>query len=115
MRILICGDRRWTDHNMIKLVLLKYPLDSIIIEGECRGADMIAKEEALKLGMTVEPYTAYWGKYGRAAGPIRNKRMLVMGKPDLVIAFHNNIAKSKGTANMLIQAKARNIPIMVYP
>jgi hypothetical protein len=30
--------------------------------------------------------------------------------PDLVVAFHNDISKSKGTANMLKQAQERKIP-----
>ena len=45
---------------------------------------------------------------GLAAGPIRNKQMLVEGKPNLVIAF---VWKElgPGTSNMLKQAKEAGI------
>ena len=36
--------------------------------------------------------------------------MLDEGQPDLVLAFHANIAASTGTADMLGQAKKRGIP-----
>jgi hypothetical protein len=35
----------------------------------------------------IDVYVAQWKKHGRAAGPIRNQRMLDKGKPDLVVAF----------------------------
>jgi hypothetical protein len=35
----------------------------------------------------VETYEADWESHGRAAGPIRNAKMLIEGKPDYVIAF----------------------------
>jgi hypothetical protein len=70
------------------------------------GADTYAREAAKYLGIAWEEYPADWTKYGgKKAGPIRNKQMLVEGKPNRVIAFHDNIKKSKGTANMLAQAR----------
>lgn len=44
----------------------------------------------------------------------RNKEMLEKGKPDLVVAFHENLEKSKGTKNMIMQAKAKGVPIKVF-
>jgi hypothetical protein len=76
----------------------------VVIEGEARGADTIAREEAEKLGLTVERYPADWARYGRAAGPIRNKQMLVEGRPDFVLAFSADIERSRGTRNMVDQA-----------
>ncbi len=105
MKILICGDRNWNNSELIRNFLLTLSKDTIIIEGEANGADKIAREEAEKIGMKVERYPAEWEKYGRAAGPIRNTEMRVKGKPDKVVAFHNDIFKSKGTKNMIEQAK----------
>ncbi len=51
---------------------------------------------------------AEWSKYGRRAGPIRNKQMLDVGKPHLVVAFPGGA----GTANMVKQAKAAGVPII---
>jgi len=44
---------------------------------------------------------ADWEKYGKASGPIRNRKMFKLGQPDLVLAFHNDIYKSKGTNDMV--------------
>jgi hypothetical protein len=48
--------------------------------------------------------SAKWEKYGLAAGPIRNQEMLDTYKPDLVVAFHNDIEHSKGTKDMITRA-----------
>lgn len=55
-----------------------------------------------------EEYPADWKRYGMAAGPIRNRRMLKEGKPDIVIAF----AGGRGTADMVRQAKAAGVPVV---
>jgi len=114
MRLLICGDRNWTDGVKIGQVIhiLK---PTIIIEGECRGADLLAREIAEFLGMSVEngtilPFSADWNRYGHRAGPIRNTQMLKVGKPELIGAFHSDIENSRGTANMLTQAEDNDVP-----
>ena len=116
MRILICGDRNWTNIPLIAGWLATVPRDTVIIQGDARGADSIAKDAALSLGLEVESYPANWAQYGRAAGPIRNKQMLDT-KPDFVMAFHSDITSSKGTANMLKIAKQKGIlsSVMVEP
>lgn len=108
MRVLICGDRNWDNEQIIRETLehliILYGENLILIEGEARGADSISAEMAEDLGMSedrIKRFPAKWKIYGRAAGPIRNKEMLRRGKPDLVIAFNNDIAKSKGTKHML--------------
>lgn len=111
MRILVCGDRNWTDKNLILDRLKEYPKDVVIIEGEARGADSLARKAAEELGLEVLAFPAQWAKFGRAAGPIRNTQMLDEGKPDEVLAFHDHIVDSLGTANMLKQARRRGIRV----
>ena len=96
-------------------VLSLYPPDTIIIEGEYRGADLMSKRIARTLDMTVLPFAADWKSAGPAAGPIRNKRMLDEGKPDLVLAFHSHLMLSKGTKNMVAQAEAAGVPWVCVP
>lgn len=43
-------------------------------------------------------FPAKWNEHGKAAGPIRNQQMLTEGKPDVVFAFHDDIASSKAHA-----------------
>ena len=115
MRVLICGGRNWTNREAIRswvAYLQDWGYDTVI-EGEARGADSIARDEALRAGMKVIRFPADWSKYHKAAGAIRNKQMLVDGKPDLVLAFHNDIAHSKGTALMLKLAKDAGIETLL--
>lgn len=110
MKVLVCGDRNWTDREAIHRYLneLRSAGYTEVIEGGARGADTIAGEEALKLHFSVSHFPAQWNKYGRAAGPIRNRKMLDQ-KPQLVVAFHNDIEHSKGTADCIKEAKRRGI------
>jgi hypothetical protein len=59
----------------------------------------------------VRHFPADWDKYGKAAGPIRNKQMLDEGKPQAVIAFSYDLARSRGTANMVAQARDAGLPV----
>lgn len=114
MRILVCGDRNWTCRDTIESVLSEYLNDDlVVIHGACRGADLIAGDVAKSHGVRVMEFPADWKAHGLSAGPIRNGQMLTEGKPDLVIAFHENLRASKGTKNMLAQAKEAGVRCVV--
>ena len=49
-----------------------------------------------------------WKGYGKAAGPIRNRRMLDDFQPDLVLAFPGN----KGTNDCIAAARQRDIEVV---
>ena len=112
MRILITGDRDYTDGRLIGEILEKYQAEGYdtIIEGEARGADKLSRIEAERLGMQVIPIPAQWIKYGKKAGPLRNMEMLEY-KPNLVIAFHDDLQNSKGTKHMIRIAKEAGLPV----
>jgi hypothetical protein len=110
MKVLVCGDRFWTDKDKIRARLAQLPAGTIILHGAARGADSIAAGIAQSLGFEVRAFPADWNKHGKAAGPIRNREML-NEKPDLVIAFHPNLAQSKGTKDTVGEAKRRGIPV----
>jgi hypothetical protein len=115
MRLLICGDREWTDLQLIrKAVKSLLPYLTEIIEGEARGADSLGKKVAEDLNIPVLKFPADWAKYGKSAGPIRNQQMLDEGKPDIVFAFHNDIEHSKGTKDMVTRARKANIKTVVF-
>lgn len=115
MRVLVCGDRNWHNYEFIYEILSNYKDEiDVVIEGEAKGADSMAGLAAELLGIPVLKFPADWDRYGRAAGPIRNTQMLNEGNPDLVIAFHNDVTQSKGTKNMIEQAKTRYITVKLY-
>jgi hypothetical protein len=110
-RILVTGSRNWVDEEKIYAALMQALPVSLLIEGEARGADTIAKRAAQRLGIRVLPFRADWRRYGRSAGPIRNQLMLDEGKPDLVLAFHEDLARSKGTKDMISRARAAGVEV----
>jgi hypothetical protein len=110
LRVIVCGSRNWLGLHKIKERLKHLPPETIIISGHCKGADMLGEWAAKDLGFTAEVYPADWRTHGYAAGPLRNQQMLDTGA-DLVIAFHNNIAASKGTKDMLSRAVKAGVPI----
>ncbi len=113
MRVLVCGDRNWTDRNLIRqalFLILQTHQNLTVIEGGCEGADLIAAEEARKLGADVLEFKADWKTYGKAAGPIRNQQMIDEGQPEFALAFHPDLTKSKGTKNMLALLRKAKIP-----
>lgn len=89
------------------------PTGMDIIHGGARGADRGADEWGVANWVPVHEFKADWDKYGKLAGPIRNKEMLEIGKPDLVIAFPGG----KGTSNMVQQAKEAGVEVIevAYP
>jgi len=109
MRVLVCGDRNWTNKALIKR-FLESSGATLVIHGGCRGADKIAGELSRELGLSEIECPANWQEHGKAAGPIRNRQML-SHRPAMVIAFHNDIQKSKGTKDMINAAKAAGIPV----
>jgi len=115
MRVLVCGSREWANGEAMlrRLQTLEAHDKVVIIEGEARGADLMAKGIAKYFGWEVLPFPADWDKYHRAAGPIRNQQMLVEGRPDLVLAFHADLEHSKGTKDMVDRARRAGVPVEV--
>ena len=75
-----------------------------------RGADTISEHWAKDRETPTEIYQADWKRLGHAAGPIRNERILKEGRPDVVVAFPGG----RGTANMVGQARAAGVRVLVW-
>lgn len=105
-RIVVAGSREYDNYNAAKEYIDNCIKDLrnctlIFVSGGCRGADSLGERYALENGYDVEIYKANWKKYGKAAGPIRNREMAE--KCDYVICFWNG--KSKGTKSMIEMAR----------
>lgn len=117
LRVLVCGGRNYMDREHVFAVLdaLWKEIEFVhIIQGGAYGADLMAKEWALANPNKVvhTQYGANWKLHGPGAGPIRNRRMLYEGKPDVVVAFPS---QGNGTANMIDQARKAGIPVRIIP
>jgi hypothetical protein len=107
----VCGGRDYRDHATVSRVLNELnalePI-GVLIHGGAPGADTLAAYWGRCAGVSVVRFVASWDSDGRAAGPIRNARMLKEGKPDLVVAFPGG----PGTLDMTRRAERAFVPVV---
>lgn len=110
-RVLVTGGRDYNDTAFLVGTLNEFhettPI-TLLIHGAARGADRIANEWAARVGIPVAAYPALWTRYKLCAGPIRNREMLLLGKPDVVIAFKGN----SGTRDMMDISRRAGIKVI---
>lgn len=113
MKVLVCGSRNYGDYEKVK-EKIKEIAPSCIVQGGASGADFLAKKVANELRIECKEYKADWKKYGKKAGPIRNRLMLDENEDiEVVIAFHEDIEASKGTKDMINYARQKNYPTRI--
>jgi hypothetical protein len=112
MRALVCGGRDYDDRDHVWNTLCELDAErgpfEVVIHGRATGADSEAMIWAQGLGRKHAPFQADWHTHGRAAGPLRNQRMIDEGRPNLVIAFPGG----RGTADMVRRAKAAGVEVI---
>lgn len=109
MKVLVFGGRDYADRVKVFSTLDQLnPKPTLIIEGGATGADRFARQWAASRDVPCQTFDADWNKYRRAAGAIRNTRMLVEGMPDRAVSFPGG----KGTANMLSQARKAGLDVL---
>ncbi len=102
-KIVVSGCRDFNNYDIAKRFIdacisrVRKEHELVFISGGCQGADMLGERYARENGITIERYEAEWDKYGKAAGPIRNKQMAQVC--DYVICFWDG--KSRGTKTMV--------------
>lgn len=110
MRLLVCGSRKYFDREAV-FGALHYLAETYgwltIIEGGATGADRLAREWAVLCYHGVVTIPAEWDLNGKAAGLLRNEKMITSGKPDGVVAFPGG----PGTADMKRRALAHGLPL----
>lgn len=109
MKVLVCGGREYWDAYRVFTVLDALHREvgiTKIVNGDAPGADRLSSLWAVLAGIAVDRYPALWEKDGRrAAGPIRNQRMLDQEQPDMVVAFPGGT----GTADMVRKARRAGV------
>jgi hypothetical protein len=111
MRVLVCGGRDYDDEARVHATLTalhKKDRFHAVLEGGADGADALGRQWAHGMGIRVETFEANWGAYGKAAGPMRNRRMLEEGRPDLIVAFPGG----KGTADMIWRGRQAGVAVL---
>ncbi len=117
-RVLVCGSRDWRDPTPIQHALaeLQAAWGSFeVVDGGARGADTLARQIAQDLNLPVREFPADWERYGKAAGMIRNQKMLddlLEADQRLVLAFP--LPQSRGTRDMIRRAEKAGVETRVF-
>lgn len=121
--VLVCGGRDFQGWPLVDKTLTRILRDNLrlrIIHGACgdnaddprgfeayKGADALAHTWAVSHGISVTPYPAAWTTEGKGAGPRRNRRMIEVDRPDMVVAFPGG----SGTLDTIRYAQKLSIPV----
>ena len=115
IKIVIAGCRHYDNYEEAKKYIdfcisrIRCDNQLIFISGGCRGADALGERYAEENGFKIQLFPAEWGKYGKSAGPRRNRQMVEAC--DYVICFWDG--KSRGTRTLIDVATAFNKPIKI--
>jgi predicted Rossmann-fold nucleotide-binding protein len=109
-RVLVCGGRDYQDWRTVADALRRLHESSpigLVIHGCDPGAATLAVRWARLAGVPTSGFDADFQSHGPAAERIRNARMIVESKPDLVIAFPGG----EGTTDLVSRARAAGVPV----
>lgn len=110
-KVIIAGSRDFADYNLLAqrcdhlLSQVTEPIE--VVSGTARGADRLGELYANARGYSLVKFPAQWSKFGRSAGPIRNRQMAEYA--NALIAFP--LGKSFGTRNMITTAKKLGLSV----
>lgn len=114
MRVLVCGGWDFADSQFLGTVLdVVHKSIGIteLVHGDARGADTLAGAWANSRGVLEIRVPAQWrvnGAFDKSAGFRRNRVMLDVHNPELVLAFPGG----KGTAHMVRIARNASVPVV---
>lgn len=113
--IVIAGSRYFENYNKaekfisdcLELENINEPI--LFLTGGCRGADSLGEKYALDHGFELKIIKAEWKRFGKPAGPIRNKKLAKEG--DIFICFWNK--SSRGTKSLIDYALELNKTVYI--
>ncbi|MBQ2991677.1 MAG: DUF2493 domain-containing protein [Clostridia bacterium] len=114
-KLIVAGSRYFKDYERMEkeldYFLSKREKDEIeIVSGGCpTGADAFAERYARSRGLALQVFPANWRRWGKMAGPLRNRHMAEYA--DALIVYWDG--KSSGTANMIKEAEVCGLRIVV--
>lgn len=114
MRVLVYGGRDYKGRDAVFAELDRVRAESgvdLIIEGGATGADQHGQSWARSRAIACLTIPADWKAEPRAAGPLRNERMIEEGRPDVGLEFPGGA----GTADMRRRLQRHLIPIIECP
>jgi hypothetical protein len=116
MRVIVAGATAWSDAEAVRRELARLPAGAVVVHGDAPGADALAGLVAAQLGLAVEAMAKNaedYARYRRGAWKGLNERMLASGAV-LVLAFHADLASSRGTKHLVEIARAAGVEVRVF-
>jgi hypothetical protein len=123
MRVLVTGCRDWLDEAAVFTELSRCYVEACrdgkrlhVVHGAAAGADAFASKWCMMrndIGISEERYPADWKTHGKAAGHIRNAKMITENPPELCLAFWDG--RSPGTHDMITKCAMAGIPVRIVP
>lgn len=111
MRTIIAGGRDITDYGLLLKAVAQCPWKiTFVVNGGATGADALGLRWAKENHIFAVEYNADWHTHGKAAGPIRNRKMAEDAAALLAIWD----GQSRGTANMIEEAEKRKLKIHIF-
>lgn len=112
MWIIVAGSRTVSE-GAVRTALSRCPwlgYATGVVSGTAKGADQIGEKWAAEHGLDVIRFPANWKRYGRGAGPVRN-RMMAEKAHGLVAVWDG---QSRGTTSMINLARQRGLRVFVH-
>jgi hypothetical protein len=86
MRTIIAGSRTITDYDTVKSAIENSGFNiSTVISGTASGVDFLGEKWAKENNIPIEKHPADWEKWGRSAGPIRNREMAECAEACIIV------------------------------
>lgn len=110
MRTILAGSRDITDPAELAQAITDAGFAiTTVVSGTAKGVDTLGEEYAAAHGLPVERHKPDWSRYGRGAGPQRNRTMAQHADACIVVMRPG----SKGSASMVREARKAGLPVHV--
>ncbi len=111
MRTIIAGSRDINDEATVLAAAEAAPWEiTEVVCGGAAGVDSIGAKLARERNIPVKMFPADWNKYGKSAGPRRNREMAEYAQA--LVAVWDGL--SRGTKNMIEEAQGRGLQVYVH-
>ena len=113
--LLIAGGRDFLNYDLLARRCAAYIAENCgvqeptILSGCASGADLLGEQFAREYSLECRYFPAQWEKYGRAAGPMRNRQMAQVA--DGAVVFWDG--QSRGTRSMIGYLRQMGVPFEV--
>lgn len=110
MKVIIAGTRSVDDYKLVVDTIQRSGYDiTEVVSGCATGVDRLGERWAIANNITVKEMPADWARFGKSAGPQRNKAMADYADAAIVIWD----GQSRGTRNMIENMIRRKKPYYI--